>query len=44
MLQQSLEVFQMEVGISLNILEEDFSCLGNLASDGWWAHLWQLCR
>ena len=36
MLQQSLEVFQMEVGISTNILEEDYSRLGNLATDGWW--------
>jgi hypothetical protein len=44
MLQQSLEVFQMEVGISSNILEEDFNRLGNLATDGWWKHLWQLCH
>ena len=44
MLQQSLEVFQMEVGISSNILEEDYSRLGNLASNGWWKHLWQLCH
>jgi hypothetical protein len=44
MLQQSLEVFQMEVGLSTNILEEDFSRLGNLATDGWWKHLWQLCH
>ena len=43
MLQQSLEVFQMEVGISSNILEEDISRLGNLVRDGWWKHLWQLC-
>jgi hypothetical protein len=44
MLQQSLEVFQMEVGLRTNILEEDFSRLGNLATDGWWKHLWQLCH
>lgn len=44
MLQQSLEVFQMEVGLSSNILEENFSPLGNLATDRWWKHLWQLCH
>jgi hypothetical protein len=44
MLQQSLVIFQMEVGLSTNILEEDFSRLGNLATDGWWKHLWQLCH
>jgi hypothetical protein len=44
MLQQSLEVFQMEVGISSNILEEDFIRLGNLATDGWWKRLWKICH
>jgi hypothetical protein len=44
MLRQSLEVFQMEMGLSMNILEEDFDRLGHLASHGWWKHLWQLCH
>jgi hypothetical protein len=44
LLKQALEVFQMEVGLSTNILLEDFDRLGNLASNGWWKHLWQLCH
>ena len=43
MLRQSLEIFQMELGLCSNIFEEDFSRLGDLASHGWWKHLWQLC-
>ena len=43
MLRQSYEIFQMEVGLSSNIFTEDFSRLGNLASNGWWKHLWHLC-
>jgi hypothetical protein len=39
LLKQALEVFQMEVGLSSNILLEDFDQLGNLASNGWWKHL-----
>jgi hypothetical protein len=34
----------MEVGLSINILLEDFDQLGNLASNGWWKHFWQLCH
>lgn len=44
LLKQSLEVFQMEVGLSTNILMEDYNRLSNLASDGWWKHFWQLCH
>ncbi|KAL7520600.1 hypothetical protein ACHAWX_005317 [Stephanocyclus meneghinianus] len=43
MLCQSLEVFQMEVGLSTNIFSKDFKLLGHLASHGWWKHFWQLC-
>jgi hypothetical protein len=41
MLRQSLEVFQMEVGLS--IFSEDYERLGHLSSHEWWKHLWQLC-
>jgi hypothetical protein len=34
----------MEVGLSTNILLEDYDRLSNLASDGWWKHFWQLCH
>lgn len=34
----------MEVGLSSNILCEDYSRLGNLATDGWWKQLWSLCH
>ena len=44
LLKQSLEVFQMEVGLSTNILLEDYDRLGNLATNGWWKHLWALCH
>ena len=44
MLRQSWEVFQMEVGLSSNILCEDYSRLGNLATGGWWKQLWCLCH
>jgi hypothetical protein len=44
LLKQSLEVFQMKVGLSTNILLEDYGRLSNLASDGWWKHFWQLCH
>jgi hypothetical protein len=44
MLKQLLEVFQMEVGLSSNILLEDYDRLGPLASNGWWKHLWHLCH
>jgi hypothetical protein len=44
MLRQSLEIFQMELGLSSNILEEDFDRLGHLALHGWWKHLWELCH
>ena len=44
MLRQSFEVFQMEVGLSSNILSEDYDRLGNLASGGWWKQLWCLCH
>lgn len=44
MLKQSLEVFQMEVDLSTNVLELDFDRYGCLASNGWWKHFWQLCH
>jgi hypothetical protein len=44
LLKQALEVFQMEVGLSTNILLEDFDQLGNFVSNWWWKHLWQLCH
>jgi hypothetical protein len=44
LLKQSLEVFQMEVSLSTNILLEDYDRLGNLASNGCWKHLWRLCH
>ena len=44
MLKQSLEVFQMEVDLSTNVLELDFDRYGYLASNGWWKHFWQLCH
>ena len=44
MLRQSFEVFQMEVGLSSNILCEDYDRLGNLATGGWWKQLWCLCH
>ena len=44
MLRQSWEVFQMEVGLSSNILCENFDRLGNLATGGWWKQLWALCH
>ena len=33
----------MEVGLSSNILCEDYERLGNLATGGWWKQLWCLC-
>ena len=43
MLRQSLEVFQMECGLSGNIFDQDYSRLSSLATDGWWKQFWCLC-
>ena len=43
MLRQSLEVFQMELGLSSNPFTEDYEQYSQLVSAGWWQHLWLLC-
>lgn len=43
MLRQSLEVFQMESGLSTNILESAYHRHECLATAGWWKQLWCLC-
>ena len=44
MLRQAFEVFLMEVGLSTNVLLENFDRLGCLATHGWWKHLWELAH
>ena len=42
MLHRAYEVFQVEVGLGGNIFALSFEVFGDLASMGWFAHLWQL--
>eukprot|EP00956_Cyclotella_meneghiniana_P034366 scaffold104037_cov45-Cyclotella_meneghiniana.AAC.3 len=44
MLRQSLEVFQMETGLSTNIIEADYDRYETLATGGWWKQFWCLCH
>ena len=43
MLRQSLEVFQMELGMSGNVFDLDYDLWSPLCSDGWWKNFWHLC-
>ena len=40
----SLEVFQMEKGVSTNIIEADYDRYETLATGGWWKQFWCLCH
>ena len=44
MLQQSLEIFQMETGLSTNVIEQDYDRFESLATGGWWKQFWCLCH
>ena len=43
MLRQSLDIFQMETGLSTNVIEKDYDRF-ELATGGWWKQFWCLCH
>ena len=44
MMMHAYEAFMMEVGLYGNVLSQDFSAAGSLATDGtWFKNLWEFC-